>query len=271
LDRDQLNFAPFLNVTSLDFEVEMVADIITVMQHSEFPSLKQFTLHTILLHWEKAEDLFHALSQCKACQTLERVDILSWNAKVAQDLSYNSSTVIRQFLCFSQLRFLQLCLDSSIYLDNNLLSEAMSSWPHIQALHLVDLRSDQPSLTFRGLFAALRLCPHLHTLQVLVDAVNIDIDPNTESFQHTSLQELCLGSSPIEDPEVVARIISSVLPCVSQVTYHLNSRSEFKLAWDEVNTQLESLAVLDAVSQEQQPIGPGLSSYAGTFLGCRVR
>jgi len=271
LDRDQLNFAPFLNVTSLDFEVEMVADIITVMQHSEFPSLKQFTLHTILLPWEKAEDLFRALSQCKAYQTLEHVDILSWNAKAAQDLSCNSSTVIRQFLCFSQLRFLQLCLDSSIYLDNDLLSEAMSSWPHIQALHLVDLRSDQPSLTFRGLFAALRLCPHLHTLQVLVDAVNIDIDPNTESFQHTSLQELCLGSSPIEDPEVVARIISSALPCVSQVTYHWNSRNAFESAWDEVNTQLESLAVLNAVSQEQQPIRPGLSSYAGTFLGCRVR
>jgi hypothetical protein len=74
----------------------------------------------------------------------------------------------------------------------------MSSWLHIRCLDLRDSRLYlQSTITFRGLFAALRLCPHLCTLWLSMDAVNIDIDLEAESFQH---------------PEVVARIIFSMLP-----------------------------------------------------------
>lgn len=74
-----------------------------------------------------------------------------------------------------------------------------------------------PTVTFRGLFAALHRCPHLHTLDIPLDAVNLDIDFTAESFQHTSLRHLDLTSSGISDAEAVARIVFSVLPSVDRV------------------------------------------------------
>jgi len=58
----------------------------------------------------------------------------------------------------------------------------------------------------------------LHTLQVLIDAVDIDIDPKAESFQHTSLQTLDISSSPVADAEAVAGIIFSTFPRVEKVS-----------------------------------------------------
>jgi len=69
------------------------------------------------------------------------------------------------------------------HLDNSFLFKTMSSWPHIHLLELMDLHFRSPDVTFHGLFAVLRLCPRLQTLQIFVDAVYIDIDPTTESFQ----------------------------------------------------------------------------------------
>jgi len=42
LDWDHVNFAPFLNVTTLHFRINFAADIITLIRHSQFPSLKKF-------------------------------------------------------------------------------------------------------------------------------------------------------------------------------------------------------------------------------------
>ncbi|OAX36711.1 hypothetical protein K503DRAFT_801820 [Rhizopogon vinicolor AM-OR11-026] len=196
-------------------------------------------LHASILSSAEAEQLCRALSQCKACQTLENIDIAS---SLGQDSS-GSLTAIRQFLCFTQLRSLRLSVHSSIYLDNGLLSEAMSSWPHMVFLELTDLHCCPPTVTFRGLLAALRLCPHLHTLRLSMDAVNIDIDPKVESFQHTSLQTLDVGPSPAEDAEAITCIISSMLPCLSSVHCRLESGSH--LVWEEVNTRLELFAALD--------------------------
>jgi len=43
-------------------------------------------------------------------------------------------TAVRQLLRFSQLQTLRLYVTCPIYLDNDLLLEAMSSWPHIREL-----------------------------------------------------------------------------------------------------------------------------------------
>jgi len=55
LDQDNANFAPFLNLTTLHFDVEMATDIITVMQHAEFPSSKEFLLKGGVLPWAETE------------------------------------------------------------------------------------------------------------------------------------------------------------------------------------------------------------------------
>jgi hypothetical protein len=82
------------------------------------------------------------------------------------------------------------------------------------------LRTDMTPRVIFGM-GALRQCPYLEVLQLLIDAVNIDIDPiEAESFQHTSLQKLHVYSD-MADPQTVARIISSVLPYVfSKVDYY---------------------------------------------------
>ncbi|OJA17465.1 hypothetical protein AZE42_03906 [Rhizopogon vesiculosus] len=71
LDRDHVIFAPFFNVTALLLDGNSAADIITVIQHSQFPSLKRFDMYVDTLPWAEAEQLCRALSRCNACQTLE--------------------------------------------------------------------------------------------------------------------------------------------------------------------------------------------------------
>ncbi|KAG1873129.1 hypothetical protein F4604DRAFT_1925623 [Suillus subluteus] len=234
LNNHNLNFAPFLNLATLYFCSDTAVYITMLMQHSEFPSLKEFSMDVDALPWMEAERLFCALSQCKAYQTLETIFIACSGPEVHEP-SGNSLTAVTHLLCFTQLRYLYLGLHCSIVIDNNLLFEAMSKWPHICSLELVDWQITP--VTFRGLLAALRQCPHLHSLQISMDIVNIDIDPETESFRHTALQQLTLTRSDLADGEAVARIVFSVLPYVNSVLYSEFLRS---YSWDEVNRHLQS-------------------------------
>ncbi|OJA19760.1 hypothetical protein AZE42_06781 [Rhizopogon vesiculosus] len=219
LDEDNLNLAPFLNVTTLRFVVKTATDLIEVMQRSEFPSLNSFCMIVDILLWEEVEQLFRALSRCKACQTLEEIEI---TCRVPAAAASRSLTVlaVRQLSCFTQLRKLRLSVPLSIYLDNDLFLKAMSSWPHIEALELDDPYPGLPAITFRGLFTALRLCPRLHTLRISVDAVNIDIDPTTESYRHPSPScQFDVDSSPVKDAKAVAFIVFSMLPGVRMISH----------------------------------------------------
>ncbi|OAX35171.1 hypothetical protein K503DRAFT_868444 [Rhizopogon vinicolor AM-OR11-026] len=239
---DNVIFTPFLNVTSLSFRLPSAADIITVIRHSEFPSLKKFRVMVDVLPCLEAEQLVHALTQCNACDTLEYVSVEGFDSVAKRGLNKRSdkpSAVIKPLLCFPQLRTLDLSLHHTIYLDNDLLLEAMSSWPHIHTLHL---RSEnvrhpqfQPTVTFRGLFAALRFCPHLTALSLDMDAVNIDVDPDAESFQHTSLHYLDVCNSIAKDPEAVTGIILAMLPGI----WELNNRGRKGGVWDEVGEIFE--------------------------------
>jgi hypothetical protein len=232
---NDLDFATFLNLTTLSFRgIEAVA-VVAIIQHFNFPSLKEFEMHVHVLHSAEAEQLFRALSQCKATQTLEHIDISSLTKVQGHN---DPLTAVRQFICFKQLRTLRLCTHHSIFLDNDLLFEAMTSWPHIRSLSLVDL--SPPAVTFCGLFAALRLCPDLENLQVSLDARHIDIKLETESFQHTSLKTLVVGSSEPEDAnvEAVARIIFFMLPAVDRVVCATRISPR---AWNNVNRHLELL------------------------------
>ncbi|KAG0694970.1 hypothetical protein DFH29DRAFT_880347 [Suillus ampliporus] len=239
LNIHNLKFALFLNLTTLSYHAKTAKYITTVLKHSEFPSLKRFEMIVDELHWTEAEQLCCALSQCKARQTLEHIAMDSFGLGF-HERSDDSLTAITQFLCFTQLRTLRVMLHHPIFLDNDLLLEAISSWPHIRSLKIEDPRCRPPTVTFRGLFAALRQCPHLHTLQILIDAVNIDIDPKAESFQHTTLHTLDLAQSWEADAEAVARIIFSMLPCVDMVS-RLPDLSHLSHAWHDVNKHLKSL------------------------------
>jgi len=240
---DPLYFACFLNITTLVFDVHTGADVVTILQHSEFPSLKEFEMDVFLLLWNMAEQLLSALSKCKAFETLECIRISSDPEFCDAELSDVPLTVLRYFFPFSLLKTLRLRIHHRIYLDNNLLLEAMSSWPHIRNLELMDRRDlDYRPLylvTFRGLFAALRMCPHLNTLQISMDARKIDIDVEAEPFQHASLQNFIVCDSYIQDPYTVARIIFSMFPSIN-VIYHYSNNPD---PWNTVNDFLGDFRV----------------------------
>lgn len=238
LDMDNFPFTRFLNITTLSFHVTTASYVIAVMRNSAFPSLKEFKMIARILPWEDAEQLFHAL--CTTCQTLQHIDILSRDQRVPEP-SDSSLTPITQFLGFKQLQTLQLSFPHCcIHLDNHLLLKAMSSWPHIRSLKLEDPYPRPATITFCGLFTALHQSPHLHTLHVLVDALNIDINPQAESFRHTSLQTLDVRSSHVADREAVASILFSMLPSVEGVIYGSSAR-HIRYAWQEVNKRLRFL------------------------------
>ncbi|KAG1813456.1 hypothetical protein EV424DRAFT_57966 [Suillus variegatus] len=235
---DNLDFATFLHLTTLLLSCGIeAASAIAIVQHFKFPSLKKIEMDVRVLPRAEAERLFHALSLCQASQTLEHIDIAS-NYTIQEHTS-DSLMAVRQFFCFKELRTLKLYLHRPIYLDDDLLFEAMTTWPHIHSLAL-GWHPSPTTITFRGLFAALRLCPQLQDLQVLVDARNIDIEPEVESFQHTSLRNLAVDSCELEavNVEAVARIIYSMLPAVSQVIY---SDDGVPRSWHNVNKHLNLL------------------------------
>ncbi|KAG1897382.1 uncharacterized protein F5891DRAFT_536017 [Suillus fuscotomentosus] len=230
----------FLNITSLLFhDLYDTADIITVIQHSQFPSLKEFVFNARYISPEDAEQLFHALSRCKACRTLEEITICSFDERYRVPPNSEPLTPIPHFLCFTQLRSLRLASHNShIHLDNDMLLQAMSTWPHICALEINNSASYPSSeISLRELFTALSLCPELHTLRVPINLATINIDPDAEPIQHTSLRSLALNLSvsQITNAETIARIIYAWLPFVNQV------RNPYSLNWAEVNRYLGSL------------------------------
>lgn len=225
LDTHNLSLATFLNVTILRFCFAPIEDTIALLQHSEFPSLKEFEFVAHILPGAELRPLLRALSQCKACHTLENIAISDDDPEVEEPPD-NSFSVVRELLCFTQLRSLRLSIHCSINLNNDLLLEVISSWPQLRILSMYDTRHRSPKVTFRGLFAALRRCPQLRTLNIELDVVNIDIDPKADSFQHTSLITLGVYDSPAADTEAITRIIFAMLPNVrfaNSWTKHLES------------------------------------------------
>lgn len=235
LEQDIVSFSPFINITTLSLRLRSAPYIITVLQHSQFPSLKEFELEVNILCPEEADELFHTLSHCKACETLERITIYSFQDPFEDpDISV---TAIPHLLRFTQLRNLRLIFfNACIYLDNDILLEAMSTWTHIHTLEIKDPCIHPSPVSFRGLFEALRQCPQLHTLRIPVETADIDIDPDAEPIPITSVQTLELGTSDlkIENPETLARIIFAWLPGVSQV-------DDADGTFIELNTHLASL------------------------------
>ncbi|KAG1794960.1 hypothetical protein EV424DRAFT_640529 [Suillus variegatus] len=246
-EQDIVNLSPFLNITTLSFrQLFYAVDIIMFMQHSQFPSLKEFRFEADHLSSEEAEELFHALSRCKAYRTLEEITICSPDESGFAPLNSEPLTSIPHFLCFTQLGTLQLMFyNPCIYLDNDILLQAMSSWPHIRtlAINCLDDHVSSSEVSLHGLFTALSLCPQLHTLRVPINIATIDVDPDAEPIPHTSLRTLELldtSQSQIADAETLARIISAWLPCVDKV-------ESMDRTWDEVNKHLKSSTAATAL------------------------
>ncbi|KAG2114965.1 hypothetical protein BD769DRAFT_1673282 [Suillus cothurnatus] len=169
------------------------------------------------------------------CATLEDLTIKVPSQSTADELSLLSDGI--------RLCKRLVTLYCPPHLDNNLLLEAMASWPHICSLELSDMET-VPTVTFRGLFTALSRCPNLLRLNMSMDVAGIDIDPTAESFQHTTLESLKPTRSRVADAEAVARIPFSMLPRVDKVTDRWdpwNTEISFQKHWDEVNRHLDLL------------------------------
>ncbi|KAG1768301.1 hypothetical protein EDD22DRAFT_1001972 [Suillus occidentalis] len=216
LEQDIVNFSPFLNITILSFELHSATYLITLMQHSQFPSLKDFRLVVSGLHSGEAEQLFNI-----------------------------SVEGIPHLLCFKQLRFLHLYFfNACICLDDDILVEAMTAWSHISNLEIIDSCFHPSPVTLHKLFSTLHLCPQLEILRIAVDTTVIDIDPDDDpTYQHNILHALEFRTSEpqIENAETLALVVFTWLPHVDQVL----GDSEL---WGEVNMHLTNLSA--ALAQE---------------------
>ncbi|KAG2345443.1 hypothetical protein BDR05DRAFT_998573 [Suillus weaverae] len=202
----------------------------------------------------EAEQFLCTLSQCKACQTLECI-IIQLSRGGPQDLPGSSLRPITQLLCFAQLQTLHLHYpNSSIYIDDDLLLKAMSSWPHICMLQIEGLYHHAATITFCGLFTVLRQCPHLHTLQFLIDAANTDIDLDAKPLHSLQILDLTI-TSHIADAKAVAHILFSMLPCVDRVRKSMQ-------VWHEVNTYLTHFKASALLA-----ISPGVEGPSGQSRG----
>ncbi|KAG1873198.1 hypothetical protein F4604DRAFT_1767167 [Suillus subluteus] len=128
----------------------------------------------------------------------------------------------------------------------------MSYWPHIRTLELMD-QQVIPTVIFRGLFAALRRCPHLHTRDILLGAVNIDIYHTAESFLHTSLKHLNLTSSDMLDVEACI-IFSMSIEFSCQLTMDTNAPLVSALRSRGIWNMLGYLGVLVVISPSDRCI-----------------
>ncbi|KAG2066513.1 hypothetical protein BDR04DRAFT_65656 [Suillus decipiens] len=231
------SFSPFSNVTILSFELHSAAYVIPILQHSQFPSLKKFNIHVEVLSLPETVQLFHVLSKCKACKTIEKISISS-RYRRDHNPSDDSLSVMPHLRCFMRLRSLHLsCFDFYLNLDNDFLLKIMSTWPHMRCLEVEDCRFDHSPVTFQGVFAALRLCPQLHKLRIAIDNTTIDLDPDFEPMQNPSLRMLDLRISvmpKIANAEALACTIFSCFP-------HLKRVGFISGHWNEVNGHLDSL------------------------------
>ncbi|KAG2073426.1 hypothetical protein BDR04DRAFT_1094939 [Suillus decipiens] len=236
LEQGVIDFSPFLNLIALSFRLHSAACSIRILHYLQFPSLKKLFISLDVLSSAEAEQLFRALSNCKACQTLEELTIILKDENLAP--RGNSLTVIPHLLCFTQLRSLSLfCHDTFIHLDDDLLVEAISSWPHIHSLKIEDSGFRTSPVTFRALFTALRLRPQLYSLRVAINTADLDIDIDAEPILHSSLKTLWLEPSELltAHPEAVARTVFTWFPCIN---YIFGSSGD---EWNEANRHLESL------------------------------
>ncbi|KAG2045500.1 hypothetical protein BDR06DRAFT_965673 [Suillus hirtellus] len=132
---DNLDFAAFLHLTTLSLSGGIeAASAVAIVQHFKLLSLKEFGMYVRVLPWAEAEQLPRALSLRNALQTLEHINIFCHNT--IQEHTSDSLTAVRQFLCFKELRMLRLSVHRAIHLDDDLLFDAMTTWPHIHTLSL---------------------------------------------------------------------------------------------------------------------------------------
>jgi hypothetical protein len=138
---------------TLHFYAATVADIITPIQFSEFPSLKKFDMLVSALCRTETEQLRHALTQFKAFPTIKHIDIqVSPFPYFCSHEFGDFLGALNHILSFVQLLALHLTFRLPICVESDLLLQDISSWPHI---YILELDTRRPTVTFRGLLSAL--------------------------------------------------------------------------------------------------------------------
>jgi hypothetical protein len=232
LEPNRVNISPFVNLKSLSLVVNGAGSIIPIITNCRFPTLLRFAASSAVMRSAEVEELLHALTQCNASQTLECI-VIELSKGLPQNLAGSSLAPITPLLNFGRLHKLRIhCPDSYIYLDDGLLLQAASSWPLIHTLQIYGPYNHSTAVTFRGLHAAFRQCPHLRTLKLPVDAGRMDIPRDAEPLYSLEILDLT-ASSHVVDAKAVAHIIFSIFPVVHQV-------SGSNQMWREVNEYLES-------------------------------
>src|SRR6267154_4047765 len=169
--------------------------------------------------------------------------------------------VFRPLFAFTKLRVFDLGVCLSFSLGDSDLVTMASSWPELEVFCLNEGRgwctsaNEPPAITIRGLQSLCALCPRLHQIAIVVNALDLPCPISSLSMRTTSqdtpvvrnlaVAHLSLGDSWLAQPHDVACALSNIFPRLKGISawqYPLDKlpRSQhYRRLWEEVNDILQ--------------------------------
>ncbi|KAG2151362.1 hypothetical protein DEU56DRAFT_548061 [Suillus clintonianus] len=207
-------------------------------------------------------------NECSAMRSIKVRDGLSNTtfgvSQLLPDSKIITVDVFKPLFAFTKLRVFDLGVCLSFSLGDSDLTAMATSWPELEVFYLNEGRGWRPPsteprslITVRGLQSMCALCPRLHQIAVVLNALDPFLPcPITSLSMRTSRQDttlahnlavthLSLGDSRLENPHDVACALSNIFPRLKSISawqYPLDTLPEgrhHRRLWEEVNNILQ--------------------------------
>ncbi|KAH7909703.1 hypothetical protein BJ138DRAFT_1010332, partial [Hygrophoropsis aurantiaca] len=168
-------------------------------------------------------DTVHNLFACLASQCLHdkltKLSIVDFDSHGRDDHTQTIITMthLRPLCAFKNLKHLSLMTTSLPLLDDADLQELAMAWPDMRYLELRRRETwSKPSrITLSGLVLLLKHCRHLMFVSLVIDATVVPVAISqvlSSEIRNTKITRLNLRNSLVDSPDVVAAILSDILP-----------------------------------------------------------
>ncbi|KAJ7657238.1 hypothetical protein DFH06DRAFT_1045211 [Mycena polygramma] len=192
------------------------------------------------------EDLYRVLAAHCSRDFLETLKIETYDIPDAAEAYVQTGDTLRLLFGFGSLQVVHIRSPVGFDLDDAVLTEIARSWPFLKELHLdADRQHLPPRGTLLALQALAQHCPHLHSLNISLDATTV-IQPVTAPgpriIQPTLVSLNMCHNSLITTAFDVARLLSSIFPNLRDLRSYDHDFSEYRDRWLEVKRMLPGLA-----------------------------
>jgi len=265
--KDRVDRSWFCNLRNLQLRAYNMPIITSIMKPgsrplqtvvfdvSETPTAASLTECFRTLQSSQCDNQCSAMHHIKVCDSLSSATLV---VSQLPDSKIISLDVFRPLLAFTKLRTLDLGVCLSFSLDDSDLSMMASSWPELEVLCLNEGRGwrTNPLITLHGLESLCALCPRLHRIAIVLNALRLSPPyPTASQHLHATRQDrpvsrnlavthLSLGDSLLAEPHDVACALSNIFPRLKKISawqYPLDKLPQGRHycgLWEEVNKHL---------------------------------